>query len=174
MTVRLLESMVEVSLSVSAVLLALFLLDPLLKKRLSARWRYWIWLALAVRLLIPLNFHLSQPLVRIEVPHGAVFQTTSPPAGPQSAGEPAVRAPGAASRRPQRAIISRPDSASDSGNASGTVSVLSIVSGIWLAGAALLTAQRFAAYFVFRRGASFTDRSGCSSTICTRSSSPRA
>ena len=153
MTVRLLASMAEVSISVSAVLLALFLLDPLLRKRLSARWRYWIWLALAVRLLIPLNLHLPQPPVRIEVPQGAVLQTASPQSGPQSTGGAAARTPVAAPPQASEGDRLPPDSASDSGNAPRTVPVLQLAAGVWLAGAALLTAQRFAAYFVFRRGA---------------------
>ena len=153
MTVRLLESMVEISLSVSAVLLALFLLEPLLKKRLSVKWRYWIWLVLAVRLLIPLNLHLPQPPVRLEVPQGAVFQTASLPAEPQSTGEPAARTPVAAAPQTPEGDQVQPDSASGPESAPGTASVLSVVAGVWLAGAALLIAQRFAAYFAFRRGA---------------------
>ena len=153
MTVRLLESMVEISLSVSAVLLALFLLDPLLKKRLSSKWRYWIWLVLAVRLLIPLNLHLPQPPVRLQVPQSAAVQTASPPAEPQSAGEPAARTPVAAAPQTPEGDRVPPASASGSGNVPETASVLSVVAGVWLTGAALLTAQRFAAYFAFRRGA---------------------
>lgn len=45
----------EISLSCSLVVTALMLLTPLLNKRYAARWKYWVWIFLALRLVIP--FH---------------------------------------------------------------------------------------------------------------------
>ena len=45
----------KISLSCSLVVAALMLLTPLLNKRYAARWKYWVWIFLALRLVIP--FH---------------------------------------------------------------------------------------------------------------------
>ena len=50
-------TLAEITLTMSAVILLLLLLGPILARRYAIRWRYWAWLAVAVRLLIPLNFH---------------------------------------------------------------------------------------------------------------------
>ena len=46
-------SVLGVSLSVSVLILLLFLLSPLLHKRYAAKWKYLIWCVLAFRLLLP-------------------------------------------------------------------------------------------------------------------------
>ena len=45
----------SVSLSTGALILLLMLLSPLLEKKYAAKWKYWIWILLAVRLLIPVS-----------------------------------------------------------------------------------------------------------------------
>jgi len=52
----------------SVVVGLLLLLSPLLSKRYRARWRYWAWLLVALRLLIPWNLSLPDAPVSIEVP----------------------------------------------------------------------------------------------------------
>lgn len=42
-----------ISASVSLIVMMLLLLSPLLDKRYAVKWKYWIWIFLAVRLLIP-------------------------------------------------------------------------------------------------------------------------
>lgn len=60
MTERLFTGILNVTLTTSALIAMLLLLLPLLnKKHMAAKWRYGIWLALTVRLLIPLS--LSYP-----------------------------------------------------------------------------------------------------------------
>ncbi len=56
----LLNSTIEVTLIVSMIALVLFLLSNLLNRNYNSKLRYWIWLILAVRLIIPLNFSLPQ------------------------------------------------------------------------------------------------------------------
>ena len=46
-------SVFEISVSVSVIVMIQILLTPFLNKRYSAKWKYWIWIFLAVRLLIP-------------------------------------------------------------------------------------------------------------------------
>lgn len=46
-------SVLGVSLSVSLMIAALLLLTPFLNRRYAAKWKYWIWVVLALRLIIP-------------------------------------------------------------------------------------------------------------------------
>lgn len=61
----LLLSVVEVSISTGIIILILLLAAPFLKKRYASEWMYFIWIGLAVRLIIP--FHFSLPVRPIEV-----------------------------------------------------------------------------------------------------------
>jgi len=58
-----LNNILLVSLTMSAVIVLLLIISPLLLKRYSAKWCYFVWLILALRLVIPwrLDFlrHLS-------------------------------------------------------------------------------------------------------------------
>ena len=55
----------EVSLGVSLLLLIIFLLLPLIHKKYRAKWCYWLWLAVAVRLIIPFNISLPNAPVKL-------------------------------------------------------------------------------------------------------------
>ena len=61
-------TLAEITLTMSAVILLLLLLGPLLSRRYAIRWRYWAWLAVAARLLIPVNLSLPEAPVRLEAP----------------------------------------------------------------------------------------------------------
>lgn len=67
-------SFFEISLSTSLIVLTLLMLSPLLNRRYASKWKYYIWIALAFRLLIPLNPDLSLRQVTIKVPE----EITSP------------------------------------------------------------------------------------------------
>lgn len=61
-------SVLEISLAVSLIILLFVFLAPLLNKRYAAKWKYWIWIILALRLLIPLGQTESEPLLVIDMP----------------------------------------------------------------------------------------------------------
>ena len=63
-----LNNIFMISLSMSAVILLLLIISPLLNKRYSAKWRYFVWLILALRLVIPFRLELSQAPVNIPAP----------------------------------------------------------------------------------------------------------
>lgn len=48
-------TVMEISISISLLIAVLLLFTPLLNKRYAAKWKYWIWVLLALRLVIP--FH---------------------------------------------------------------------------------------------------------------------
>ena len=130
MTGRFLAALLEVSISVSAVAVLLLLSAPLLSKRFAAKWRCAAWLLLAVRLLVPVNFHFPQPPVSVTVP--AAVAASSIPVSPEAA--PPASTPVSASAAPVR-----------------TVGPEEILFAVWLSGAALFLARRFGGYFVFLR-----------------------
>lgn len=76
--------MLEISLPMGLVIALLLLLRPLLKKHYRARWMYWGWLLVAVRLMIPLNLTLPNAPVHIPQPSLSLFyespQIATPPA----------------------------------------------------------------------------------------------
>lgn len=48
-------SILEISIPISLIIAVLLLLTPFLNKRYAAKWKYWIWIVLALRLIIPLG-----------------------------------------------------------------------------------------------------------------------
>ena len=58
-------NLIETTLSVSVVVLLLLVLSKILDKKYSAKWKYWIWLVLAIRLLIPFNITLADPPIQL-------------------------------------------------------------------------------------------------------------
>ena len=78
-------NILEVSLGGALVIALMLLVAPLAGKKFSAKWRYWIWLVLAIRLLLPLDFNLPNPLLTIEVPQQlTVEQNVVPKAEPEN------------------------------------------------------------------------------------------
>lgn len=61
-------SMLEISLATGPIILLLVMLAPFLSSRYAAKWKYWIWIVLAVRLLIPFGKTESEPLLVIDMP----------------------------------------------------------------------------------------------------------
>lgn len=48
-------SFLEISIPVSFIIAVLLLLTPFLNKRYAAKWKYWIWIILTLRLVIPIG-----------------------------------------------------------------------------------------------------------------------
>lgn len=63
-----LSDLLEVSLTMGAAIALLLLLMPVLAKRFSPRWRYWAWLFIALRLILPFNISLPRAHVQVEAP----------------------------------------------------------------------------------------------------------
>lgn len=71
--------LILISLSVSAAIAVMLALSPLLGRRYGAKWRYIVWLALAVRLLIPFRFELPYVTVRLPAAETVVVRQTAEP-----------------------------------------------------------------------------------------------
>ena len=85
----LLGNVLEISLALAAVIAALLILRPLLMRRYRSRLYYQIWLLVAVRLIIPLNFSLPDPPVQVQAPAVTVYHVESARSAPA---EPRYRA----------------------------------------------------------------------------------
>ncbi|TGE34962.1 DUF4825 domain-containing protein [Desulfosporosinus fructosivorans] len=57
-----------ISLTMSAVIVLLLIISPFLLKRYSAKWCYFVWLLLALRLIIPWRLELPQAPVHLPAP----------------------------------------------------------------------------------------------------------
>lgn len=66
----------EISVSASVIILLLLILAPLLNRRYAAKWNYYIWIMLALRLIIPFRFDLSFPRIKIAIPEQMTMPVT--------------------------------------------------------------------------------------------------
>ena len=80
--------MLEITLALSVVIAALLLLRPLLKKRYRAKLFYWVWLVVALRMVILWNPTLPEAPVQIPTTDAAIVYTRTEPVAGQ--GTPAV------------------------------------------------------------------------------------
>ncbi len=60
-------ALLEISTASAAVILVITLLSSLINRNFTAKWKYWFWMVLAVRLLIPFNFSFESAPARVEV-----------------------------------------------------------------------------------------------------------
>lgn len=60
--------LLNVSMTMGIIILMLLVLTPIFRKHYNAKWKYWVWLLLAVRLLVPLNVSQANALFVVNVP----------------------------------------------------------------------------------------------------------
>ena len=65
---NMLVQLFEISVTTSIIILGLRLLAPYLNKTYTAKWKYWIWLVLAIRLVIPINISFPTAPLRVNIP----------------------------------------------------------------------------------------------------------
>jgi beta-lactamase regulating signal transducer with metallopeptidase domain len=134
---RIFSDIIEVALITSGVIAILLLLLPFLRRHYTARWRSWVWLLVAVRLLIPFNPSLPQAPIQLAAP--AQHMTVNVSARettvlPPQMGNP-VSSPVATPVPVMRA----------------TVPLTTILSLVWILGIAAFLLYHFMGYFLFRR-----------------------
>lgn len=74
-------TLLEISAGTSVVILVVRLLSARINRTFVARWKYWLWLVLAVRLLIPWNPDFSAAPARVEmnIPEVSISAPAQPP-----------------------------------------------------------------------------------------------
>ena len=145
-----LMTLAEITLTMSAVILLLLALGPLLSRRYAALWRYWAWLAVAVRLLIPVNISLPQAPVRLSPPEDRVVLSL-PAAEPHQASP--VPAVPSAPPEPVATPAERTDPAPAEGGArpaARSLALADVLPWLWLSGAAVPALWHGIGYLRFR------------------------
>lgn len=61
-------TVLKISLTTSIVILALIVLGALINKRYAAKWKYRLWIILAIRLIIPVNYELPDAQLQVTIP----------------------------------------------------------------------------------------------------------
>lgn len=59
---NLLINIIELTLPISSLIVILLLLSPLIKHSYVAKWRYYMWLFIGIRLIVPLKINISAPI----------------------------------------------------------------------------------------------------------------
>lgn len=137
------ESLFFNVLTVTAVISPLLLLLLLFSRRIShsytAKWSYFVWLILAVRLVIPLNFTLPSAPVSIQVPARISQPITGTQTISAASSQTAAVSSGAATVSSAVPALSAPSG----------ISVMQILSIVWICGIVLFLCFHFAGYFLF-------------------------
>lgn len=143
-------TLAEITLTMSAVTLLLLLLGPILARRYAIRWRYWAWLAVAVRLLIPINFSLPEAPVRLETPPDRVVYTAPPVVSTPAPVSP-TPAPVTGTAVPVQPALTEPETAAPTPQpAVQSLTLSQVLFWVWLAGAILLLLWHLIGYLRFQ------------------------
>ncbi len=131
-------TLLEVSGGTAAVILPVALLSNRINRTYTAKWKYWLWLALAIRLLIPVN--LAPPSAPaqfdVSIPNATiVFQAP---------------APGNAARSPS-AGAARGDGQMTAPPAERGVTTMELLMLLWAFGAVVFVAYQGGSYAIFLR-----------------------
>lgn len=133
----------NISVTTSLLVISLLLLTPLLRKRYSAKWTYWIWMVLAIRLLLPFHFSFDKSLIDIKLPESPAIHTATAAQGVSQANAQVEQSIAAQSVQAQAAVEP----------AAHALSLSSILVIIWLIGAVLFLTYHVAGYYTFRKQA---------------------
>lgn len=166
---RLMTALLELTLPMAVVIAVLLAAGPLLGRRFTAKWRYWAWLLIAVRLLLPVGITLPQPVVTLPQPQGEftypVSREEPAPTEPAPVGDPIQVVPGAAENDPYQQIETgmtaptgpstetpKPAEPAITPTPAGTrsIPVMEAVGWCWAAGTALFLLWQLGSYLVLR------------------------
>lgn len=135
---RLFANYLNISLTTSLLILILLILTPLLRKHYTAKWMYWLWMILAVRLLLPINFSFPNSLVNIQIPVNSIMNTTTHRLAPSEQSDPSI------ATQPIHNIAEP---------AANSPSLFFILSMIWIIGVAFFFLYYAVGYYTFRKQA---------------------
>lgn len=175
---RLMTALLELSLPMAVVIAVLLTAGPLLGRRFTARWRYWAWLLIAVRLLLPIGISLPQPVVTLPQPQVEFSYPVREvePISPTPTGDPILVLPGDDESDPYQQIGAEttaptvPDAVSadpvfrpnqPQPVPSRTVTAMELMGWCWAAGTLLFLLWQGVSYLLLRR------KLRCSSRLVT-------
>ena len=144
-------SVLSTSLTTSLIIMILMILSPFINRRYAAKWKYWVWILLALRLMIPfdmsdmqnvlekLSRSLSAGVMQYEGDAGNSDTTRLPMQAPQKV---MLEIP---------SQMTEPLPPSKQIRITSKVTFLMIVEIIWLAGGILFISVHLCSYLIYRR-----------------------
>ncbi len=137
-----LRTLIECTLTMSAITLALWLLSPVLTRRYNVAGLYWAWCIVLLGFLIPFRFHAAKPPLTLPAEHrlsAPVFAASlpQPMPEPELEPEPVLALETAATDAPARALP--------------TLTLAHLLAAAWLLGAAVSLLLRLHQHLRFLR-----------------------
>lgn len=132
------ENLFIISLTTSVVILLLLIASPRLDKRYSAGWKYFVWLILTLRLIIPYRIELDSAPITVTAPPAdamIVFRTEGVPL----------------EYSPDKGYIEKGNASENSADYAPVITLSDAVFYIWLAGALIFGAYHIFGYLLFRQ-----------------------
>ena len=135
----------EVSASMAVVIAVIALFSSLIDKKFSSKWKYWVWLFIALRLLVPISpdFEIAEQKMELSVPDKVVYYNAEFVPGEQVPSEPAV----VVTPSGQTSVMTTPDSLTMKETRRTVLDVLGI---IWAAGSGVFVIWYIGGYFYFK------------------------
>ena len=66
------KNFLEISVAMSFVIIFVFIISKMFNNKYKKKWRYFVWLFIAIRLLIPINIKVDKPVIDIVSPDTSV------------------------------------------------------------------------------------------------------
>ena len=132
-------TILEITISMSVVIMIIFLLMPVINKRYSAKWRYFIWLFIALRLVIPFNITLPKAPVVVNQPteNLAVVVHTENTSFPVAVME-------------EKEYVGLGNKFTDSVNYAPIITVNELLQYIWVSGVVIFILYNLINYWIFK------------------------
>ncbi len=139
-----------ISLTSTAAIAAILLISKLSENRFRKKWRYWIWIFLAVYLIIPVKINLPSAPIKMEVPPHEMIFTQSPEVSEEhfvpEAEEPVLPEH---EEKPLVPDLSTEDPALSTEPKTFVFPVVFVGAIIWISGAAIVCGWNIAMYIRF-------------------------
>ena len=132
-------TLLGVSVAASAVILSLKLTAGWFHKNYAAKWKYWIWLVLALRLVLPFHLSFSVSPVTVTIPNAPI--SANPVSLQQNANLPTLQTEADAAK------LSTPFTQTN------PLTLIDILMLIWVVGCVLFLTYQCIGYFIFRKRA---------------------
>lgn len=135
----------EISISISALIAVLLLLTPFLNRRYAVKWKYWIWIFLALRLIIPFSAADMKTLVNPWTQAGGRVASGSVKSDVDNLPKQAAPQGRVVLEIPAR-MTAPIGAASEKGN----ITLLDIVAFVWMMGGLTFIAVHMTSYACYR------------------------
>ena len=153
MITNLFISFFEISVSVSILVAVLILLTPFVNKRYAAKWKYLIWIFLAVRLLVPVSGANVQSVMDLPLqmePQAASKSEEKHTDAPIDATKPSGRVVVEIPAQMTTPIAVANAFAMSSEKSTPSITLLDIVAFVWMAGSLILISMHLISYLHYK------------------------